>query len=113
LKIRVLEKVQVTQPVVADEEKSAISLALTTIPIPNPFKSKRPRISKPLSVYNIRNSEDGLVELDSHIEFPDLGFPERVRMKVFCSRLQDGEEIVIHDENIAKVRVLVYSPWRP
>ncbi|PVF99519.1 hypothetical protein CPB86DRAFT_783642 [Serendipita vermifera] len=111
-KIRILERIKVAPAVVPEEDKSALNLAITNIPIPipNPFKSKKPRISKPLS-YDVR--KDGLVELESYSEHSDLGFPERVYLKVFCSRLQDGEEIVVSDNKMTKVYLLEGKELKP
>jgi len=76
---------------------------MTTIPIPNPFKIRRPRAARPVSVYDIRPVEDGLVNLDQIAEYGDLGFTEIDGFEVLVHRMAEGDIVVSYSEKLVKV----------
>lgn len=56
-------------------KEQSLSQALQSIPIPNPFKSRRPRLPRPISVYDIRREDDGRIALGNEVDLGELPSP--------------------------------------
>jgi hypothetical protein len=76
---------------------------MTTIPIPNPFKIRRPRVAQPTSVYDIRPGEESLVELENVADHDDLGFEENEDFEVLVHRMAEGRFLVTYSAKTLKV----------
>jgi hypothetical protein len=81
---------------------------MTTIPIPNPFKITRPRVTRPISVYDIRPAEESLVELENIADHDDLGFEEHEDFDVLVHKVAEGEFLVVHSATVLKVGPIHY-----
>ncbi|KIM30119.1 hypothetical protein M408DRAFT_101314 [Serendipita vermifera MAFF 305830] len=104
-RINILDRVKLNQPVtpLSPTTGSTINLPMTTIPIPNPFKIRRPRAARPVSVYDIRPAEESLIELDIVAEYGELGFTEEEDFEVLVSRFAEGELLVTYSDKVLKV----------
>lgn len=56
-------------------KEQTLSQALQSIPIPNPFKSRRPRLPRPISIYDERREDDGRIALGNEINMGKLHDP--------------------------------------
>ncbi|KAG8814855.1 hypothetical protein FRC19_001453, partial [Serendipita sp. 401] len=98
-KLQVLDRVKITVP---SEDSAKQTTGLTNLEIPNPFKIRRPRAVRPVSVYDVRKNEDGLVDLeklDVSIT-PPLGEHDEPTA-VTC--IMDGKLAIISTPNIVKI----------
>lgn len=105
-RIRILEKVRLampTLPPVEDVTPTSINLPGTTIPIPNPFKHRRPRLARPLSVYDLRKTEEGLVELEHSLDLFDPSFEFEDDFRIIPRKLVLDEPVVTYTENVVRV----------
>lgn len=106
-KIHILDKVKVHIPPLEEEASgSSISLPLTTIPIPNPFKSRRPRGTRPKSVYDIRTNEEGRVELEPMGDPIPTGFSEADEPTIILNNMKNEQPIIIYTTNCANVFIV-------
>ncbi len=53
-------------------KEQSLSQALQSIPIPNPFKSRRPRLPRPISIYDVRREDDGRIALGDEVNVGKL-----------------------------------------
>jgi len=86
-----------------DVTTHAINVAGTTIPIPNPFKSRKPRAARPLSVYDLRKNEEGLIELEKFTELTDPQLDKEQDMTLVIERLAVGEPVIAYTDESVKV----------
>ena len=56
-------------------KEQSLSQALQSIPIPNPFKSRRPRLPRPISIYDVRRENDGRIALGNEVNVGKLPDP--------------------------------------
>lgn len=56
-------------------KEQSLTQALQSIPIPNPFKSRRPRLPRPISIYDVRREDDGRIALGNQIDLGELPNP--------------------------------------
>ena len=56
-------------------KEQSLSQALQSIPIPNPFKSRRPRLPRPISIYDVRREDDGRIALGNEVNLGKLPDP--------------------------------------
>jgi hypothetical protein len=86
---------------------------MTTIPIPNPFKIRKPRAARPTSVYDIRPGEESLVELENIADHDDLGFKENEDFEVLVQKMVEGEFLVVYSATTLKVGFHQFSCLNP
>ena len=53
-------------------KEQSLSQALQSIPIPNPFKSRRPRLQRPISIFDVRREDDGRIALGNEVDLGEL-----------------------------------------
>jgi len=75
---------------------------MTTIPIPNPFKIRRPRAARPVSVYDVRSAGESLVELDQVADYDMPGFDDHEDFEVLVQGMNEGESVVAYSANTLK-----------
>lgn len=83
--------------------KHAINVAGTTIPIPNPFKSRKPRAARPVSVYDLRKNEESLIELEKCTELTDPQLHNDQDITLVIERLAVGEPLIAYTDESVKV----------
>lgn len=101
-RIHILDRVQLTIPEPIPEDTSLNNI-IPAIPIPNPFKSRRPRISHPTSVYDVRKDEEGLVKLDAPSVFSDLNFGVEGDFQIWLPTIAEDELLIAWNEDAVKV----------
>ena len=62
-------------PLPPPNKEQSLSQALQSIPIPNPFKSHRPRVPRPISTYDVRREDDGRIALGNEVDLGTLPDP--------------------------------------
>jgi hypothetical protein len=110
-----LDRVKLSLPDASSKPASEniINLPMTTIPIPNPFKIRKPRAARPTSVYDIRPGEESLVELENIADHDDLGFKENEDFEVLVQKMVEGEFLVVYSATTLKVGFHQFSCLNP
>ena len=91
----------IVPPPPASKEQS-LSQALQSIPIPNPFKSRRPRVPRPISVYDVRREDDGRIALGDEVDLGELLDP----LGIIYYATQHGDIVLSWSSNRIQVHAL-------
>lgn len=83
-------------------KEQSLSRALQSIPIPNPFKSRRPRLPPPISVYDVRREDDGRIALGNEVNVGKLHDP----LGIIYHASQHGNIVISWTDNQIRVHGL-------
>ena len=88
--VTLLDNLAPIVPPPAPSKEQSLSHALQSIPIPNPFKSRRPRLPRPISIYDVRRENDGRIALGSEVNVGKLPDP----LGTIYHRSQHGNTVI-------------------
>ena len=93
--ITLLDNLAPIVPPPPPNKEQSLSQALQSIPIPNPFKSRRPRLPRPISIYDVRREDDGRIALGNEVNVGKLPDP----LGTICHASQHGNIVISWTDN--------------